>query len=195
MFTLTLITLNFAYCLPLTLILKVMSLSWIVASKHCNISSFTSVQEKDRIGQRFYGSKIDCYSMRRKLTAILCKMVSSETLSFMDLFSLGDFRETCHRCWRQYDTTVEYEQLCQPVRCHGSLAGHKVQGHSSKSVHIMALQLKWTVVCVFPTSYDWYDLHYVVLGLQLAWHPVKEGRLGFGTDDGRVGVFDTLSNK
>lgn len=29
----------------------------------------------------------------------------------------------------------------------------------------------------------------------LAWHPVKEGRLGFGTDDGRVGVFDTLSNK
>lgn len=87
--------------------------------------------------------------MCRKLAAILCKMVSSETLSFTDLFSLGDFRETCHRCWRQYDTTVEYEQLSQPVRCHGSLAGHKVQGHSSKSVHIMALQLKWTIVCVF----------------------------------------------
>lgn len=87
--------------------------------------------------------------MCRKLTAILCKMVSSETLSFTDLFSLGDFRETCHRCWRQYDTAVEYEQLGQPVRCHGSLAGHKVQGHSSKSVHIMALQLKWTIVCVF----------------------------------------------
>lgn len=100
------------------------------------------VQEKDRIGQRFYGSKIDCYFMCRKLAAILCKMVSSETLSFTDLFSFGDFRETCHRCWRQYDTTVEYEQLSQPVRCHGSLAGHKVQGHSSKSVHIMALQLK-----------------------------------------------------
>ncbi|XP_061165000.1 gem-associated protein 5-like [Saccostrea echinata] len=29
----------------------------------------------------------------------------------------------------------------------------------------------------------------------LCWHPEKEGRLGFGTDDGRVGVFDTLSNK
>lgn len=153
--------------------------------------------------------------MCRKLAAILCKMVSSETLSFTDLFSLGDFRETCHRCWRQYDTTVEYEQLSQPVRCHGSLAGHKVQGHSSKSVHIMALQLKWTIVCVFlfllsvtlllvsvsdcsreissvlwllwsPLCCSWF---------QLAWHPVKEGRLGFGTDDGRVGVFDTLSNK
>ena len=30
---------------------------------------------------------------------------------------------------------------------------------------------------------------------QLAWHPAKEGRLAFGTDDGRVGVFDTLCTK
>lgn len=90
----------------------------------------------------FMGRKLIVILWCRKLAAILCKMVSSETLSFTDLFSLGDFRETCHRCWRQYDTTVEYEQLSQPVRCHGSLAGHKVQGHSSKSVHIMALQLK-----------------------------------------------------
>ena len=27
----------------------------------------------------------------------------------------------------------------------------------------------------------------------LSWHPVTEGRLAFGTDEGRVGVFDTLS--
>ncbi|XP_070198207.1 gem-associated protein 5-like, partial [Littorina saxatilis] len=29
----------------------------------------------------------------------------------------------------------------------------------------------------------------------LAWHPSKEGLLGFGTEDGRVGVYDVLSNK
>lgn len=27
----------------------------------------------------------------------------------------------------------------------------------------------------------------------LAWHPTVEGRLSFGTDEGRVGIFDTLS--
>lgn len=27
----------------------------------------------------------------------------------------------------------------------------------------------------------------------LAWHPTVEGRLAFGTDEGRVGIFDTLS--
>ncbi len=27
----------------------------------------------------------------------------------------------------------------------------------------------------------------------LAWHPTIEGRLAFGTDEGRVGIFDTLS--
>ena len=29
--------------------------------------------------------------------------------------------------------------------------------------------------------------------LQLSWHPQKEGWLGFGTEDGRVGVLDVLS--
>ncbi|XP_033744086.1 gem-associated protein 5-like [Pecten maximus] len=29
----------------------------------------------------------------------------------------------------------------------------------------------------------------------LCWHPVKEGLLAYGTDDGRVGVYDTLSNR
>ena len=27
----------------------------------------------------------------------------------------------------------------------------------------------------------------------LAWHPTTEGRLAFGTNEGRVGVFDTLA--
>ena len=30
---------------------------------------------------------------------------------------------------------------------------------------------------------------------QLSWHPKKEGLLAYGTDDGRVGIYDTLSNK
>ncbi|XP_060082615.1 gem-associated protein 5-like [Ylistrum balloti] len=29
----------------------------------------------------------------------------------------------------------------------------------------------------------------------LCWHPVKEGLLAYGTEDGRVGVYDTLSNR
>ncbi|XP_069129450.1 gem-associated protein 5-like isoform X2 [Argopecten irradians] len=29
----------------------------------------------------------------------------------------------------------------------------------------------------------------------LCWHPVKEGLLAYGTDDGRVGIYDTLSNR
>lgn len=29
----------------------------------------------------------------------------------------------------------------------------------------------------------------------LSWHPNTEGRLAFGTDEGRVGIFDTLSTK
>ena len=29
--------------------------------------------------------------------------------------------------------------------------------------------------------------------LQLSWHPEKEGLLGYGTDDGRVGVYDLLA--
>ena len=33
------------------------------------------------------------------------------------------------------------------------------------------------------------------LCLQLCWHPAKEGLLAYGTDDGRVGIYDTLSNK
>lgn len=31
--------------------------------------------------------------------------------------------------------------------------------------------------------------------LQLAWHPKKEGSLSFGTDDGKVGIYDVFSNK
>lgn len=31
--------------------------------------------------------------------------------------------------------------------------------------------------------------------LQLAWHPRKEGSLSFGTDDGKVGIYDVFSNK
>ena len=30
---------------------------------------------------------------------------------------------------------------------------------------------------------------------QLAWHPEKENLLAYGTDDGRVGIYDILSNK
>ncbi|GAA6066500.1 gem-associated protein 5, partial [Tachysurus ichikawai] len=29
----------------------------------------------------------------------------------------------------------------------------------------------------------------------LAWHPVKEGSLAFGTDDGKVGIYEVYSNK
>lgn len=29
----------------------------------------------------------------------------------------------------------------------------------------------------------------------LCWHPTKEGCLAFGTDDGKVGLYDTYSNK
>lgn len=35
----------------------------------------------------------------------------------------------------------------------------------------------------------------LVFGLQLAWHPKREGSLAFGTDDGKVGVYDVFSNK
>lgn len=31
--------------------------------------------------------------------------------------------------------------------------------------------------------------------LQLSWHPTKEGCLAFGTDDGKVGIFDTFSSR
>ena len=31
--------------------------------------------------------------------------------------------------------------------------------------------------------------------LQLCWHPTKEGCLAFGTDDGKVGLYDTYSSK
>uniref|UniRef100_H2ZXR0 Gem nuclear organelle associated protein 5 n=1 Tax=Latimeria chalumnae TaxID=7897 RepID=H2ZXR0_LATCH len=31
--------------------------------------------------------------------------------------------------------------------------------------------------------------------LQLSWHPTKEGCLAFGTDDGKVGIYDTYSTK
>ena len=31
--------------------------------------------------------------------------------------------------------------------------------------------------------------------LKLSWHPKKEGLLAYGTEDGRVGIYDTLSNK
>lgn len=31
--------------------------------------------------------------------------------------------------------------------------------------------------------------------LQLAWHPKREGSLSFGTDDGKVGIYDVFSNK
>ncbi|MGH0188315.1 UNVERIFIED_CONTAM: hypothetical protein FKN15_028972 [Acipenser sinensis] len=29
----------------------------------------------------------------------------------------------------------------------------------------------------------------------LSWHPLKEGHLAFGTDDGKVGIYDSYSNK
>ena len=34
-------------------------------------------------------------------------------------------------------------------------------------------------------SYDWL--------FQLCWHPEKEGLLGYGTDDGRVGIYDLFA--
>ncbi|XP_041357872.1 gem-associated protein 5-like [Gigantopelta aegis] len=45
-----------------------------------------------------------------------------------------------------------------------------------------------------------FDINTIWQGLKskvtaLAWHPTKEGMLAFGTDDGRVGIFDVLSNK
>ena len=30
---------------------------------------------------------------------------------------------------------------------------------------------------------------------QLSWHPTKEAHLAFGTDDGKVGIYDVFSNK
>lgn len=32
-------------------------------------------------------------------------------------------------------------------------------------------------------------------GLQLAWHPEKENLVAFGTDEGRIGIFDTNGKK
>ncbi|KAL8569268.1 hypothetical protein ACOMHN_029889 [Nucella lapillus] len=45
-----------------------------------------------------------------------------------------------------------------------------------------------------------YDISSVWQGIKskvtaVAWHPTREGWLGFGTEDGRVGVFDVLSHK
>jgi len=31
--------------------------------------------------------------------------------------------------------------------------------------------------------------------MQLSWHPVKENLIVYGTDDGRVGVYDILSSR
>lgn len=31
--------------------------------------------------------------------------------------------------------------------------------------------------------------------MSLAWHPIKDGLLAYGTSEGRIGVFDTNSNK
>lgn len=49
-------------------------------------------------------------------------------------------------------------------------------------------------------SGDCYDIKFFWRGLQskvtsLQWHPIKEGILGFGTDDGRIGIYDTNSSK
>ncbi|XP_042304465.1 gem-associated protein 5-like [Sceloporus undulatus] len=47
---------------------------------------------------------------------------------------------------------------------------------------------------------NYYDLKTFWQGIKskvtaLSWHPTKEGSLAFGTDDGKVGIYDTYSNK
>ncbi|XP_070699947.1 gem-associated protein 5 [Pempheris klunzingeri] len=50
------------------------------------------------------------------------------------------------------------------------------------------------------TSQNQYDTRSFWQGIKskvtaLAWHPKKEGSLSFGTDDGKVGIYDVFSNK
>ncbi|KAL4230771.1 Gem-associated protein 5 [Mactra antiquata] len=50
------------------------------------------------------------------------------------------------------------------------------------------------------TSTEFYDITQYWQGIRakvtaLSWHPTKEGLLAYGTEDGRVGIYDTLSNK
>ncbi|XP_053399556.1 gem-associated protein 5-like [Mercenaria mercenaria] len=50
------------------------------------------------------------------------------------------------------------------------------------------------------SSSDWFEMTQLWQGIRakvtaLCWHPAKEGLLAYGTDDGRVGIYDTLSNK
>uniref|UniRef100_A0A3B4G445 Gem nuclear organelle associated protein 5 n=1 Tax=Pundamilia nyererei TaxID=303518 RepID=A0A3B4G445_9CICH len=50
------------------------------------------------------------------------------------------------------------------------------------------------------TTQNKYDIRSFWQGIKskvtaLAWHPTKEGSLSFGTDDGKVGIYDVFSNK
>ncbi|XP_040005893.1 gem-associated protein 5 [Xiphias gladius] len=50
------------------------------------------------------------------------------------------------------------------------------------------------------TTQNQYDTRFFWQGIKskvtaLAWHPTKEGSLSFGTDDGKVGLYDVFSNK
>uniref|UniRef100_A0AAX7TL49 Anaphase-promoting complex subunit 4 WD40 domain-containing protein n=1 Tax=Astatotilapia calliptera TaxID=8154 RepID=A0AAX7TL49_ASTCA len=50
------------------------------------------------------------------------------------------------------------------------------------------------------TTQNKYDVRSFWQGIKskvtaLAWHPTKEGSLSFGTDDGKVGIYDVFSNK
>ncbi|XP_028277545.1 gem-associated protein 5 [Parambassis ranga] len=50
------------------------------------------------------------------------------------------------------------------------------------------------------TTQNQYDIRSFWQGIKskvtaLAWHPQKEGSLSFGTDDGKVGIYDVFSNK
>ncbi|KAL7985852.1 hypothetical protein Chor_011018 [Crotalus horridus] len=75
--------------------------------------------------------------------------------------------------------------LAQPGKRKWELLGASSEGqnHSRIVFNLCTLQVE-----------DRQLLFSISMDRDLAWHPTKEGCLAFGTDDGKVGIYDTYSN-
>ncbi|KAA8586502.1 hypothetical protein FQN60_000338 [Etheostoma spectabile] len=77
------------------------------------------------------------------------------------------------------------------------------QNHSRIVFNVSAVRLQGDRELLISTSMDrenQYDTRSFWQGIKskvtaLAWHPQKEGSLSFGTDDGKVGIYDVFSNR
>lgn len=97
----------------------------------------------------------------------------------------------------QHDPGLEHAERSEPVRPPVLLAGHQVQGHGGEGGFWIFYRL-WKHqdgFCEWKLDSEDHLRKGLFCFWQLAWHPRKEGWLSFGTDDGKVGIYDVFINK